>query len=293
MIRRKQFSLLVVRGDGARLLRLNIPKRLVVAAVVGLVMASAALGVLAADWLHLRRATRDTRPHIDQIAAQRSALEGVNAKIAELRREVESWREIHGRLFDTFGPEGKPSGRDKGIGGPATPIERLPARLSPHDELNRLAESIAEESQTLRMLEQLMARAGKMLAALPMSWPVRGVVNSEFGTRLSPWTKTAEFHSGLDIRAERGTSVQSPASGTVTLAGSHAEYGLTVILDHGNDIRSIYGHLSTIRVHAGQRVERGAELGLTGNTGRSSGPHLHYEILVKGQAVNPRAYLWN
>jgi murein DD-endopeptidase MepM/ murein hydrolase activator NlpD len=293
LIRRKQFSLLVVRGDGARILRLNFPKRLLVAAVVGLVMGSAVIGVLAADWLQLRRITRDARPHVDQMAAQRAALDGVYAKVAELRREVAGWREIHARLFDTFGPDGKPSARDKGIGGPASPVERILAHLSPQDELSRLAESIAEESQNLSMLEKLMARAGKMLSALPTTWPVRGAVNSEFGMRLSPWTKTPEFHSGLDIRAERGTPVQAPAGGTVGFAGPHAEYGLTVILDHGNDIRSIYGHLSTIRVNIGQRVERGTELGVTGNTGRSSGPHLHYEILVKGQAVNPRAYLWD
>jgi murein DD-endopeptidase MepM/ murein hydrolase activator NlpD len=166
-------------------------------------------------------------------------------------------------------------------------------RLSPQDEVARLAESLAEETRSLRILDALMARAARMLAAIPNRWPVRGAVNSEFGTRLSPWTKTAEFHGGMDIRAERGTPVQAPANGTVTIAGPHAEYGLTVILDHGNDIRSIYGHLSKVRVKVGDRVERGVELGLTGNTGRSSGPHLHYEVLVKGQAVNPRTYLWD
>jgi murein DD-endopeptidase MepM/ murein hydrolase activator NlpD len=290
--RRKHFSLLVVRGDGARILSLNFPKRLVVAALVGLVGVSAVIGVLAADWLELRRITRDARPHVDQIAEQHAGLEGVRAKITELRHEVAGWREIHARLFDAFGPDGKPSVRDKGIGGPATPVERVPAHLSPRDELDRLADSIGEETQNLKMLDTLMARAGKMLAALPNRWPVRGAVNSEYGTRVSPWTKTPEFHSGLDIRAERGTPVYAPAGGTVTLAGSHAEYGLTVIIDHGNDIRSIYGHLSRIGVALGQRVERGTQIGFTGNTGRSSGPHLHYEVLVNGQAVNPRAYLW-
>jgi murein DD-endopeptidase MepM/ murein hydrolase activator NlpD len=290
--RRKHFSLLVVRGDGARVLSLNLPKRLVVAAMVGLVGVSAVIGVLAADWLQLRRITRDVRPHVDQLAEQHAVLEGVRAKITELRREVAGWREIHARLFDAFGPDGKPSARDKGIGGPATPVERVPAHLSPRDELDRLADSIGEETQNLKMLDTLMARAGKMLAALPSRWPVRGGVNSEYGTRFSPWTKAPEFHAGMDIRAERGTPVHAPASGTVSVAGSHAEYGLTVILDHGNDIRSIYGHLSRVGVTLGQRVERGAQIGLTGNTGRSSGPHLHYEVLVKGQAVNPRAYLW-
>jgi len=76
-------------------------------------------------------------------------------------------------------------------------------------------------------------------------------------------------------------------------AGPHSEYGLAVIIDHGQDVRSLYGHLSKINVRQGQTVERGTELALTGNTGRSSGPHLHYEVMVRGQAVNPRAYLWD
>jgi murein DD-endopeptidase MepM/ murein hydrolase activator NlpD len=291
--RRRHFSLLVVRGDGARVLRFNFPKGLVVTSLVVVVATSATVGVLAADWLELRRITRDSRSYVDQITQQRAALASVDQKVRELRREVSGWREIHGRLWDVFGPEAGAGARDKGIGGPAAPVERTPGHLSPSDELNRLAETLAEEGQSLKALDRLMARAAKALAALPSRWPVRGAVNSEFGNRLSPWTKSTEFHGGIDIRAERGTPVRAPAGGTVSFAGTHAEYGLTVILDHGQDIRSVYGHLSKVKVAAGQRVERGAEMGLTGNTGRSSGPHLHYEILVRGQAVNPRAYLWD
>jgi murein DD-endopeptidase MepM/ murein hydrolase activator NlpD len=136
-----------------------------------------------------------------------------------------------------------------------------------------------------------MARAGKMLAALPSRWPVRGPVNSEFGTRLSPWTQTPELHAGMDIRAERGTPVQAPAAGSVSLAGPHAEYGLTVMIDHGNDIRSVYGHLSKIEVQPGVTVTRGDMIGLVGSTGRSTGPHLHYELRVNNRPINPRAFL--
>jgi murein DD-endopeptidase MepM/ murein hydrolase activator NlpD len=289
--RRKHFSLLVVRGDGAHVVRVS--RRVATAALVSLVLASAALGALTSEWLPLPGVMRAPRPYAEQISTQRAALDLVRGRIAEMRREVAAWREIHARLLDAFGPDGKPGGRDTGIGGPATPIERAPATSSPGDELNRLAASIAEESLNLMALEKLMARAGKMLAALPSRWPVRGPVNSEFGRRLSPWSRTPEFHAGIDIRAERGTPIQAPAAGTVEFAGPHAEYGLAVILDHGNDIRSIYGHLSRIAVQVGKRVDRGTDLGLTGNTGRSSGPHLHYEILVKGHAVNPRAYLWD
>jgi murein DD-endopeptidase MepM/ murein hydrolase activator NlpD len=76
-------------------------------------------------------------------------------------------------------------------------------------------------------------------------------------------------------------------------AGAAQDYGTAIVLDHGQDIRTLYGHLQKLNVQNGQRVERGAVIGYTGNTGRSSGPHLHYEIMVKGQAVNPRAYLWD
>jgi len=87
--------------------------------------------------------------------------------------------------------------------------------------------------------------------------------------------------------------VQAPAAGIVFFAGTAPEYGTTVIIDHGQDIKSLYGHLSQVNVKAGQKVERGTLIAYTGNTGRSSGPHLHYEILVKGHSVNPRAYLWD
>jgi murein DD-endopeptidase MepM/ murein hydrolase activator NlpD len=248
------------------------------------------MGALTMDWFELRRIASDMRPHFPEFVEQRAALQDVYARIVELRREVEGWRTIHARLFDAFGPDS--TGKDRGIGGRATPVDRAPGFISPQDELMRLADALAEETRSLRMLDQLMMRAGKMISALPNRWPVRGAVNSEFGTRVSPWTSNSEFHSGVDIRAEKGTPVQAPATGTVSHAGPNAEYGLTVILDHGNEIRSLYGHLSQIAVKVGDRVERGARLGLTGNTGRSSGPHLHYEILVKNQPVNPRAYIW-
>jgi murein DD-endopeptidase MepM/ murein hydrolase activator NlpD len=165
--------------------------------------------------------------------------------------------------------------------------------VAPVDELHRLAESIKEEGDNLRALDRLMARASKALATLPSRWPVRGAVNSEFGRRPSPWTHTPEFHGGIDIKAQTGTPVHAPAAGTIIHAGPAQDYGNAVIIEHGRDIRTLYGHLSKVAVRPGQKVERGTLLALSGNTGRSSGPHLHYEIYVKGQPVNPRAYLWD
>ena len=169
----------------------------------------------------------------------------------------------------------------------------MTGKLSPRDELERLAESVAEQGESLKALDRLVFRAGKALAALPSRWPIRGAVNSEFGMRQSPWSSGTEFHSGIDIRAQHGTPIRAPAGGIVTIAGPYQEYGITVILDHGQDIKSVYGHLSKTNVKPDERVERGTVVGWSGNTGRSTGAHLHYEILVKGQSVNPRAYLWD
>jgi murein DD-endopeptidase MepM/ murein hydrolase activator NlpD len=291
--RRGQFSLLVLRGDGVRVVRFNFARPLAIAGFVVLAAGVSVVGALIGDWIQLRQLTRESVTFAAQIAEQRRTIDDFNRRVADLRKEVGAWRELHARIQEPFGPDVGRGSRDRGIGGATTPSERPAGGISVSDELNRLTETIMQEGENLRALDRLMTRAGKALAALPSRWPVRGSVNSEFGMRQSPWTKTPEFHGGIDIGANRGTAVQAPAAGTVVFAGTAPEYGTTVIVDHGQDIKSLYGHLSQVSVKPGQKVERGTLLAHSGNTGRSSGPHLHYEILVKGHAVNPRAYLWD
>ena len=124
------------------------------------------------------------------------------------------------------------------------------------------------------------------LAALRSQRPVRGPINSDFGARRSFWRR--QFHTGIDIAASRGTPVRAPMGGTVTFAGWRGGYGRTIIIDHGGEFRTLYGHLSRVGVRRGQRVESGAAIGATGASGNASGPHLHYEILAKGRPINPR-----
>jgi murein DD-endopeptidase MepM/ murein hydrolase activator NlpD len=289
---RAHFSLLILRGDGERVLRFNFARPAALGAAVSLAIMVSLIGLLLGDWLKLRELTREAVTFANTIAQQRAAIESTNHKIALLRSEVAGWRELHARIQEPFGPEAGRGNRDKGIGGATTGPERF-ATIAPADELQRLAEVIKEEGDNLRALDRLMARASKAIATLPSRWPVRGSVNSEFGRRPSPWTQTLEFHSGIDIKAQMGTPVHAPAAGTVVVAGPAHEYGTAVMLDHGQDIKTLYGHLSKISVKIGQKVDRGTLLAYSGNTGRSSGPHLHYEIFVKGQPVNPRAYLWD
>src|SRR3989475_6139379 len=276
--RRGQFSLLVVRGDGVRVVRFNFARPLAVAGFVALAGVVSVMGALIGDWVQLRQLTRESVTFAAQIAEQRKTIDDFNRRVADLRKEVGAWRELHARIQEPFGPDVGRGGRDRGIGGATTASARPASGVSPSDELNRLSETIMQEGENLRALDRLMARAGKALAALPSRWPVRGAVNSEFGMRQSPWTKAPEFHGGMDIGANRGTAVQAPAAGTIVLAGTAPEYGNTVIVDHGQEIKSLYGHLSQVRVKAGQKGERGTLLAYTGNTGRSSGPHPPYGI---------------
>jgi len=124
------------------------------------------------------------------------------------------------------------------------------------------------------------------LGALRSRWPVQGRINSDFGAPRSAWRSRS--HRGVDIGARPGTPVRAPLGGAVAFAGWRSGYGKTVILDHGGEVRTLYGHLSRVGVRRGQRVEAGAPIGLTGATGNASGPHLHYEMLVRGRSVNPR-----
>jgi len=292
--RRGEFSLLIVRGDGTRVLRFNFVKTAAVGAFVGLAFTVSMTVALFGDWVKLRELTRDAVVMHEQLIEQRAAMERFNHKVADLRQEMAGWRDLHAKIWEPFGPELTPGGRDKGVGGPAPGTDRPTGRLTPAEELSKLGEGVREQTDSLKALERMMTKAGRALAALPSRWPVRGAVNSEFGNRPSPWTEgSTEFHAGLDIRADRGTPVHAPAAGSVVHAGPATEYGIAVVIEHSHDVRTLYGHLSKVNVQPGQKVERGTIIGYTGNTGRSTGPHLHYEVLVKGQAVNPRAYLWD
>jgi murein DD-endopeptidase MepM/ murein hydrolase activator NlpD len=129
------------------------------------------------------------------------------------------------------------------------------------------------------------------IADAPSIWPVEGRVGSSFGEREDPINGEGAFHSGIDIDAPIGTPVRATADGEVTGTSMGAGYGRQIVLDHGHDVLTVYGHLSAIAVLPGQRVTRGQVIGYVGQTGRATGPHLHYEVRVHHVPVNPHKYL--
>jgi murein DD-endopeptidase MepM/ murein hydrolase activator NlpD len=166
-------------------------------------------------------------------------------------------------------------------GGPARPIDS--------------AATLAVLEAKTALLErevQIFERVVKLKGTTPSLWPVVGKLETGVGGRHNPFTGRGwEYHEGQDIDAPFGTSVLAAAGGKVTIAQYQRGYGKVVYLDHGNGLSTRYGHLSEIEVSVGQSVTRGATLGKVGSTGRSTGPHLHYEVRVNNHPVNPREYL--
>jgi len=144
-----------------------------------------------------------------------------------------------------------------------------------------------EMEKTLRVIQNTSDPA-----TVPSIWAHEGKINNEFGFRRSPFGgRSYEFHGGMDIDGERGQIVQATAAGVVTEAGWKGGYGQMVEVDHGNGLRSRYGHLSRIDVTPGDTLTRGQAIALIGSTGRSTGPHLHYELRLGERPINPRRFL--
>ena len=182
-----------------------------------------------------------------------------------------------------------------GKDGKGGPLIRPSAPLSAIElqrEIDRLGELVDQRSDELTALEsQLMERRIKS-SLLPTIVPIEADhVGSSFGRRIDPIAGIGAMHEGIDFVAETGTRVIASAGGVVAVAEYHPQYGKVIEIDHGNDFSSRYAHLSNISVKIGQIVRRGQTIGASGNTGRSTGPHLHFEVRFKGVAQNPARFL--
>jgi murein DD-endopeptidase MepM/ murein hydrolase activator NlpD len=162
-----------------------------------------------------------------------------------------------------------------------------------HWELEELQMEAQIQEQNAHRIENFFDSQRSLLTATPTIWPIRGWISSLFGYRISPFTGDLQMHEGIDIGSREGTPVKATADGIVTYAGWKGDYGKMVALDHGYGFRTRYGHLDLIYVRNGERVKRGTTIGTVGNTGQSTGPHLHYEVRLNRVPTNPAAYLLN
>ncbi len=173
-----------------------------------------------------------------------------------------------------------------GGSGSATPLLG-PALSSPERAFGVLRDLLGGIEDRLAHVRSGVERRQQLASATPSIWPVTGWLSSGYGGRRDPFTGNADFHPGLDISSPQGHKVLAPADGVVSSAGSSGNYGNLIVLDHSFGIVTKYGHLSRFAVSPGQRVERGNVIGYVGTTGRSTSPHLHYEIWMNGRLTNP------
>ncbi|MFB3853655.1 MAG: M23 family metallopeptidase [Vicinamibacterales bacterium] len=157
----------------------------------------------------------------------------------------------------------------------------------PEDTFGVLSEVLRRLSDRLSIVETSIMRRTELAAVTPTLWPAHGWLSGTFGRRSDPFTGEQDFHTGLDISADKGSPVYATADGTVASAEWHPGYGNLLTIDHTLGLQTRYGHLLDIAVEPGQKVSRGQVVARVGSTGRSTAPHLHYEILVNGQAINP------
>jgi murein DD-endopeptidase MepM/ murein hydrolase activator NlpD len=154
--------------------------------------------------------------------------------------------------------------------------------------LDRTVSSLTEKSSKLAVFFQDQRL---QLASTPSTWPARGYLSASFGNRVDPFTGLRDFHPGIDISTPIGSRVQAPADGVVIFCGPKGGYGNAMVINHGYGLVTRYAHMAGFNVRPGQRIRRGDVIGFVGNSGRSTAPHLHYEVWVKDQAHDPIQYI--
>lgn len=160
-----------------------------------------------------------------------------------------------------------------------------------HDHMEQVEQASAVQQSSFEKLLKSLESKRNLLAATPSLRPTKGWISSEFGYRISPFTGRKELHRGLDIATHHGTPIIAPADGVVTHSGKKWLMGNMVALDHGYGVVTRYGHIDKLLKTKGDRVKRGDVIATVGNTGRSTGPHLHYEVRLNGVPVNPMKYI--
>lgn len=253
------------------------------------------------DYIHIRREQAELMRLKQQTVEQRKQIDGLVARVDQFTVKMEELRQfdkkirIMARLV---------TGRDKdqllGIGGPLGEEDRLRAKMAATDrqmiagigrQVDRLTSDATAREQSFAAILDYLQEKKSLLAATPSVWPVLGWVTSEFGKRISPFGSETEFHKGIDIATRIGRPIQAPADGVVAEVAYEHGMGQMVRIDHGHGVSTLYGHLSKAAVRTGTTVRRGDRIGYVGNTGSTTGAHLHYTVMLNGIPVNPRKYL--
>ncbi|MGM0653923.1 MAG: M23 family metallopeptidase [Thermodesulfobacteriota bacterium] len=297
-------------GNSSRIGELTLKKSVLLCSLLLFIACAGTVFYFGHDYYLLKQTDRDNAALLETIASQRIEIVDQRRQIQMFAGEIQGLKEQitklgrlekQVRLIADIDKSGRSSGI-WGIGGISKidldqelPIDAHHNALirEMHHQVKQIKSIADKEKLDFNDLIDKLTKKKNLLASSPSIKPVSGIITSPFGYRKSPFTGRRTFHSGLDISNRRGTKIVSTAVGKVVFAGRKTGYGNVVIIDHGYGKATKYAHLRDILVHKNQQVKRGEVIATLGNTGRSTGPHLHYEVLVNGTPVNPSKYILN
>lgn len=284
------YTLIVVPHAKARFRRVQVSVRLLKGAavaftVVGLMLTASLIHYtrIAVEVHELRRLRSENRALLTKTLEYEQNAGKLHLKLQYLQSMVTKLGIMAGL------EQSLPDAQVGGVGGVPSAESVAPALESA--ALQAMDRSLSVLTDRSVRLEQFYQDQQVLLSSTPSVWPVRGYLSAAFGKRIDPFTGRRDFHSGIDISTPIGTKIESPADGVVVSCGVRGAYGNAIMIDHGFGIVTRYGHLEAFQVKPGQRVRRGEVIGFVGNTGRSTAPHLHYEVWMRDQAQNPVHYI--
>ncbi len=290
---RRFYTIMIVPHAAAKFRRLKVSKNLAIG--VGIFLGCLFLsGVLLPHfiirstylgWLTSRLARQN--------AELKKANEEIDTTLSDLRNKMNDFENRASQLAMMVGVNSLPITRQAAAGGGLDLKTLSPAQSTRfvQGELGLLEERTGALQDSLKVLDVAYAKQALLLSSTPSIMPVKGLYGNGFGWRKDPFTGMRDFHQGLDIVAPPGSKVMAPADGVVTQVGLSGGFGRSIVIAHGYGLLSRYGHLEGFNVKPGQKVRRGDIIGFVGSTGRSTGPHLHYEVVVHQRNVDPLSYI--
>ena len=300
----RSYTLMIVPSAHSRVRKIVVRERFLKGAVAVAGIGALVTALLLIDYARSVSQVSELKQLRAEAAAQRVKAAQVAQGLVELENGMSRLRKFEARLRTAFDLDRDYYSQESllGIGGGETSLADMVSGLDVRQsdlaaqvdrDLERMKGRVEAQEQGFSELVSFLEDRKSLLASTPSIMPVRGWVTSGFRRRNDPFTGNMVWHRGLDISTGIGTPVLAPADGVVTYIGRKVDFGNIVSLDHGYGYMTRYGHNSRIIVRAGQQVRRGQVIAFVGNTGKSTGPHLHYEVLRNGVPVNPEDYIIN
>jgi murein DD-endopeptidase MepM/ murein hydrolase activator NlpD len=295
------FTIFIVPQDPSYVRKFKLPVKLLKTIVIIFGISLAGFSYVLFDYTKLKLQTHELNKFKKENAEQKIQLLAFANKMTDLEFHMAKLKQFDKKLRIITNME-VPAGSNQmlGIGGPSheddiTTLSSAQDGLvqQMHSDLDQLKTGVVAQEKSFTELHEYLFKQTSLFASTPAIWPARGWVTSTFGYRISPFTGLRQMHEGLDIANAVGTPVFATADGIVSKVDRDNGLGRMVYINHGYGIVTKYGHLSETYVHLGKRIKRGDKIAAIGNTGRSTGPHIHYEVVINGVNVNPEKYILN